>query len=285
MKCCFYKYLPILFLLALINQLPAQSITPYIGLHGGINFTQTTIIQPFTVITYINGEEPSETHYDPFFMNLGHQLGFSFFLRLNDHFDVGLLPEISQHSFGYSNSNTFYNTTGEEVSQTEIVSRQRLNYITIPVIARYTLMKATISPYFFGGFSYGFLRSAQHNVVAITRLQVNGEELEFQNPATDNYSSEFIHSKLNVLGGAGLAYNLDMMSISLDVAYALGLNNIAHEANRFGNQNISGTTYDVPSDLKLHHLIVNLGVVFPINKPVNKGSLDCISFKNKRRRK
>jgi hypothetical protein len=276
-----FQLMVVYFITAAID-IQGQSIKPYIGLHGGINFTQPQILDSYDIITLLDGEALQGRQYNPLFRNFGNQIGFSFLLEFSDHISIGLMPQMARYSYGYSSSMEFFSNDGTLASTTENISKQRLNYLNFPLFVQYTIRKADFSPYLIAGFSYGYLRNAQHDVVTNTTINTDGEELNFSQPTSDNYSSEFIHSKLSLLGGIGAFYDLTLFRLAADITYWYGLNNISHETNRFQNQTISGSTYDISDDIKLHHFILNVSFLFPINKQANRGSLDCVTPKKRR---
>lgn len=260
----------------------AQSLKPYIGIHGGINFTRPQIIGSYNIVTLLNGEALQGRQYNSLFKNFGNQFGFSFVLEFNDHFSLGLMPQVARYSYGYSSSIDFFANDGSLASTTGNRSTQRLNYLNIPAFVQYTIREADFSPYLIAGFSYGYLRNAQHDVVTNTTLYTEGEDLVFSQSASDNFSTQFIHSKLNIFGGIGAYYNLSLFRLAADITYWYGLNTVTNETNRYQDQTISGSTYDISDDLKLHHFILNISLLFPINKQINKGSLDCVTTKKRR---
>lgn len=257
-----------------------QTFRPIVGFHGGINFTQPAIQQSYQIITLLDAAEQPEIIYEPFYRNIGNQVGFSLFLEFNDHLSAGLLPQQTVYSYNYSSQIEFLTTSGIPFSRTETDSRQELTYINIPLIAKYTIRKGTFSPYVLGGIAYGLLRSAQSDIVTTTTQLVYDTREEVT--TTNSASQVFITSKLNLLAGFGLEYDLTQVRIGLDVSYWYGLNNVVHEGNRFSNQTISGYTYDIPSDTRLNHYVLNLNVLFPVNKLENRGSLDCVRVKKRR---
>ena len=269
-------------LIAASFDIQGQSVKPYIGIHGGINITQPQILGSYDIITLLDGEALQGSRYNSLFRNFGNQIGFSFLLEFSDHLAIGLMPQTARYSYGYSSSMDFFSNDGTLASTTENTSKQRLSYLNFPLFVQYTIRRADFSPFLIAGFSYGYLRNAQHDVVTNTTIYTNGEELVFSQPTSDNYSSEFIHSKLSLLGGIGAFYDLTVFRLAADVTYWYGLNNISHETNRFQNQTISGSTYDISDDIKLHHFVLNISLLFPINKQTNRGSLDCVTTKKRR---
>jgi hypothetical protein len=266
-----------------VAQALGQDIKPFVGFHGGINFTNSAIISSYNLVTNINGEQGSEKAYEPLFNNFGHQLGFSLFIQFKDHFLVGFIPEIGKYSYGYSTSLDFYDSQGDLASIYRNESRINLNYIIFPLLIQYQVLReGNWSPYLFAGGSYGLLRSALHNVAFTTILETETGTIEFNNPSTSNSSTEFIKSKWNVFGGVGAFYDFTQFRIEIDVSYWFGLNNIVNETNRYNNQAISGSTYDITDDVRLSHLVMNLSILFPINKKTNRGSLDCVVPKRRK---
>jgi hypothetical protein len=258
----------------------SQSLKPFIGIHGGINFSQPVVLgSNQQIVTLLNGDNPETRNYNKFFQNFGYQIGFSFYLKIKEHFSVGFLPEISTYSYGYSSEMVFYNNLGDSALTVENTSKSKINYFNFPVIFQYQKKIQKMSPYVFVGACYGLMRNAQHSV-KINAQQENN--VDFNESTTDNYSSEYIKSKFNLLGGIGLIREFKLFDLSIDFSYWMGLNNIVNESNRYNTQSVGGTTYDIPDDIKLNHLVINTSIIFPINKPNNKGSLDCVVQKKKR---
>lgn len=276
-----FQWMIVFFIIAAFD-IQGQSIKPYIGIHGGINFSQPQILGNYDIITLLDGEALQGRRYNSLFQNFGNQIGFSFILEFNDHIAIGLMPQMARYSYGYSSSIDFFSNDGTLASTTENTSKQRLNYLNFPLFVQYTIRQADFSPYLIAGFSYGYLRNAQHDVVTNTTIYTDEDELVFSQPASDNYSSEFIYSKLNLFGGIGAFYDLTLFRLAVDITYWYGLNNISNETNRFQNQTISGSTYDISDDIKLHHFVLNISLLFPINKQTNRGSLDCVTPKKRR---
>jgi hypothetical protein len=269
-------------LLFIILKVPAQKLQPIIGVHGGVNFSIPKILGSYEMITLLNGEELPEREYDPLYRNFGHQLGFSFFVGLNDHFAVGLMPQTATYAYGYNTSLEVYFTNGNPASLTERISKSKIDYINIPLVVNYYIRKAAFTPYLTGGTSYGLLRGARQNVD--TRItDYSTSDVNYLNLTPSVNTSEYIRSKFNFFGGVGAQYDLTQMRIALDISYWLGLHNIVNETNRFDSQNLSARTYAISDDLQLDHVVINLSILFPINKVVKKGALDCTTFKTKRR--
>jgi hypothetical protein len=260
-----------------------QDIKPYVGFHGGINFSLPVIISSYNLVTSIDDDLAGERNYETLFNNIGHQIGFSLYLQFTDHLLIGFLPETGKYSYGYSSSMEFNDSQGNIASTYINESKINLNYITFPLLIQYHILKdENWSPYLFAGGSYGLLRNAQHDVNSITILETESGPIEFYDPSTSNSSVEFIRSKWNVFGGIGTFYDFTQWRFGLDVSYWLGLHNIVNEANRYNNQAISGSTYDITDDVRLNHLVINISVLFPINKQINKGSLDCVVPKRRK---
>jgi hypothetical protein len=279
-KNLFFFNLIVVVQIFIFSCLNAQSLKPFIGIHGGINFSQPIVFgNNQQIVTLLNGDDPQKRNYSGIVKNPGYQVGFSFYLKINDNLSVGFLPEISKYSYGYQSEMTFYNNLGDSVLNVENISKSKTEYFNLPIILQYQLNVQKTSPYIFIGASYGLLRSAQHSV-KVNSVQENG--VEFSESSTDNYSSEYIRSKINLLGGIGIIRDFKLFHLAIDLSYWIGMNNIINESNRYNTHSIGGTTYDIPDDIKLNHLVLNTSIIFPINKSNNKGSLDCVVQKKKK---
>jgi hypothetical protein len=245
----------LIILSCIFTQIHSKSLSPYIGIHGGINFSQAISIgDNQQIVTLLNGEEIEEKTYTSFFKNFGHQIGFSLYLNINNNLSIGFLPEIAKYSYGYSSSMTFYNALGDSALIINNTSKVKLNYFNLPLIIQYQYEFNEFSPYIFMGASYGLMRNVQHSAEVHSQLQEDNNLIEFSETSTDNYSSEYISSKINLLGGIGIKKDFNLFYLTLDISYWLGLHNLINESGRYSTQTISGTTYDIPNDLKLNHL-------------------------------
>jgi hypothetical protein len=261
-----------------------QSIKPFIGIHGGINFTQPKLITHYEIITNINDDETANHQYKKLLKNVGNQIGFSIYLKLNDHFSLGFLPELSNYSYTYQSREEFINSQGDSVLAITDDVNTKLNYYSIPIIIQYNIKDGPFVPYLFAGGAYSFLKNAQQSVKVLSSLQTQGTNLDFGQTTTNNFSSGYIKSKLSAFGGIGISYEFNAFTLALDAAYWFGFNNIVNEKNRYSNSSISGSTYELPDDLKINHLVINAFILFPINKNEGKkASLECIPFKNPKR--
>jgi hypothetical protein len=279
-KTLFYINFFVVVQLFLFTCLGAQSLKPYIGIHGGINLSQPIVIGTNQqIVTLLNGDDPQKRKYTGLFKSSGYQVGFSLYLKIKDKLSIGFLPEISKYTYGYQSQMIFYNNLGDSVLNVENLSKSKIEYFNLPLILQYQLNIQKASPYIFIGASYGLLRSAQHTV-KVNSVQENG--VEFNESSTDNYSSEYIRSKINLLGGIGVIRDFKLFHLAIDLSYWIGMNNIINESNRYNTHSIGGTTYDIPDDIKLNHIVLNTSVIFPINKSNNRGSLDCIVQKKKK---
>lgn len=276
----------ILFVLGIFISLSiqCQSIKPYIGFHGGINFTQPNVISKYEIISTINIEEASEHEYKKIFENFGHQIGFTILLNLNTHFSLGFIPEISNYSYGYKSTEGFYNSQGDSVLTITNNVTSKLNYFNFPLFVQYKVKSGPFVPYLFIGGSFSLLRNAQQTVNELSLLQNQGANLEFEETSTNNNSSNYIKSKISAFAGIGASYEFTAFTLALDASYWFGFNNIINESNRFNNHSISGSTYELSDDAKLNHIVINASILFPINKNNGeKGALDCIPFKNRKK--
>ena len=275
-----------LLLVLLCIQLSAKDsgLQPYIGIHGGVNFTNVHVIQEFGIITLISGDELPGREYKPLFQNFGSQFGLSFFLEFNKHLALGFWPEFANYKYNYSSEIEYTDRLGEPASTSQNEGRVKLSYLNFPLVLQYTILDKPFSPYVFAGGAYGLRQSSLHTVnTTDTQITASGEF-----PFSTSYESVnvgFIRSKFSLLGGVGARYDFTGIKVALDFGYWLGMNNITDETNRYSDGEITGHTYEIPDDIKLDHLAVNLRLIFIVNTDEEtKGALDCIKFNFKRKK-
>ncbi len=255
----------------------------YVGFSGGINFTQPVVLNEFNLISSMTGEEGNffTKDYDILFKNSGTQFHFTFWYPLTEEFHAGLNPGLATYKYSYT-TEAFWNDPFSPESEINLTYRHKhkLRYIELPLTLRYVFRFEHISPYIQAGGLYSSLIAADKHVAAeLMQNTASGElPINSQGNGGDVYNS-YIRSRLALFGGAGAAFDLKSVVLTLDMNYYIGLNNIINESARFSDASFSGTNYDLQDDLKLNHLIFNLAILFPINQITNRGSLDCIYFK------
>jgi hypothetical protein len=245
-----------------------------IGFKGGVNFSMVIPTQRFSVIQSMGGTtSPAQKEYGPFFRNTGYQYGFVGMIRVGKSFLVSIEPGFSSYIMKYQASSTWYASTPADRIEMTTKFTDKLRYFEIPVELRYELGSGQIRPYLAAGFFYGMLTGALGSAESSTVQYINntGINLESSTSAGD-ISGNYITTRLATFPGIGLFVEYSRVILFAEADYYISLHNVVNESARFSNQQSVGSSYNVPDNLKLDNLVINIGVLFRISSSMgNQG--------------
>jgi len=248
-----------------------------VGFKGGVNFSVVIPTQRFSVIQSLagTGTSPSQKEYGPFFRNTGYQYGFLGMIRVRNAFLVSIEPAFSSYVMKYQAKST-WNNASAQTDRIEITTKfaDKLRYFEIPLEIRYELGTGRIRPYLAAGFVYGMLTGATGSAQSSTVQYINDVAINFENNVTaGDISGNYITTRLATFPGIGLFFELSRIVIFTEADYYFSLHNVVDESARYSNQQSVGSSYNVPDNLKLDNLVINIGVLFRINSSMgNQGS-------------
>lgn len=241
-----------------------------IGIKGGLNFTVVIPLERFSVLQPIQGNDATsgEKDYSAFYRNLGYQYGFIGMIQLGEALSISLEPTFSNYTLKYESASTWTdasNPTDRIVINTNYADK--LRYFEIPLVLRYRLGSQQIRPYLAAGFFYGMLTGAAGNVESSTVQYINNVEIPVENSSYEgDIANNFINTRLVAFPGAGIMVDFSFATIFVEADYYFTLHNVTDEASRYSNQQSVGGYYDVPDNLRPDNLVINLGILFNINR-------------------
>ena len=256
-----------------------------VGFKGGINFTQPIPLARYSVVSTNNAVEAGMKKYKSFLSNPGYQYGFVIIYNLTENIALSFQPGISQYAYSYSNSYSWADNsnTSNQIDLT-YESRHTLHYFEFPLIVQYSYGSGSLKPYLQGGFQYGMIQNATAKVTTqLIQHSLNGDVPLNVDDNTGDVSAWYIRSRFTLLAGAGVRYDLSAVLLALDASYFFGLNNVVNEKGRYSIQNFSGGSYDIPDDINLHNLVINVSLLFPINQTIQRINDSCKNLLRKRR--
>ena len=237
----------------------------WIGLKGGINFTQASPQQRYTVLTGTGGYPTSQLDkaYDNFNKS-GSQasLEITFYYK---GFSFSFQPGYRHSRFTYSNQ--FEWTDNEDVNNHLVLNYKQENlvdYVDLPLLVKYDLTRTKLRPYVQLGVFYSLLTTASKSVIVEGTDFASGGSNQFTNQPVIVGARDLYHKGYwGVLGGVGADYNLGNVRLVLDIRYQAGISNITNTSNRFSNDRLSGIG-DALDDMKLNNIVISGGVLFPL---------------------
>jgi hypothetical protein len=240
-----------------------------VGFKGGVNFSVVFPTQRFSVIQSLGGTGTSavQKEYGPFFRNTGYQYGFMGMIRVGKAFLVSIEPGFSSYVMKYQARSVWYDGS-TPTDRIEITSKftDKLRYFEIPIEVRYELGTGQIRPYLAVGFFYGMLTGAAGSAQSSTVQYINDVGINLEsNTSAGDISGNYITTRLATFPGIGLFVDYSRFILFAEADYYISLHNIVNESARYSNQQSVGNSYNVPDNLKLDNLVVNIGVLFRIN--------------------
>jgi hypothetical protein len=193
-------------------------------------------------------------------------------------------PGFSTYSMKYQVRSTWYDGSAP-TDRIEITTKfsDKLRYFEIPVELRYELGSGMIKPYLAAGFFYGMLTGATGSSQSSTVQYINDVPVNLgNNTLAGDISGNYITTRLATFPGVGLFVEMSQIVIFAEADYYISLHNIVNESARYSNQQSVGSNYNVPDNLKLDNLVINLGVLFRISSNLGnpgagrgKGAVEC----------
>ncbi len=248
-----------------------------VGFKGGINFTQPVPITRYSLISANNPSETGIKNYKSLISNIGYQYGFVVVYNITDNIALSFQPGFSQYAYSYTNNYTWTDNTNP-VNQIDLTydSKHLLHYMEFPLIIQYSYDFGPVKPYLQGGIQYGMVQNATAKVsTQMIQRSLTGDIPLNVDDNTGDVSSWYIRSRFALIAGVGVRYDFDAVLLALDANYIFGLNNIVNESERYSIQNFSGSSYDIPDDINLHNIVLNVSLLFPINQALQRINDSC----------
>ncbi len=127
------------------------------------------------------------------------------------------------------------------------------------------------------------LSGANGSAQSSTVQYINDVAINLENNASaGDISGNYITTRLATFPGVGLFVEMSRIVLFAEADYYISLHNIVNESARYSNQQTVGSSYNVPDNLKLDNLVINIGVLFRISSSLGnqgagrgKGAVEC----------
>ncbi len=134
--------------------------------------------------------------------------------------------------------------------------------------------RVMIRPYLAAGFFYGMLTGAIGSAQSSTVQYINDVAINLENNDIGRryFRQLYHHTTGNFSRQSDCLLNMSRIVLFAEADYYISLHNIVNESARYSNQQSVGSSYNVPDNLKLDNLVINIGVLFRINSSLgNQG--------------
>ena len=176
----------------------------------GATYSQDIFLGPKIGVNWatLTGRDPL---YDKKFMT-GFNLGATMNISINDRFSIQ--PELFFSQQGYR--------ADREIENLEATTVQTLNYIKVPVLARYTFGEGDLRAYVNLGPYLGFMVGGRERV-DIDGREVSEEEIDF------DIQHELNRMDFGIALGGGALFRAGEGDLMLDLRYGFGLMAVSDE--------------------------------------------------------
>lgn len=239
----------------------------YIGIRGGGTLTGAKVYDRFTSLISVDS---TPENYDKKYVNYKKLTAFSgmeIAFTYKSQFTISLQPSYRRQTFGYSNQNTWTDTSGTYLklnNKAEI----KIDYISLPLILRYDFTKTAFRPFVMAGLFYD-IRSQSYKTLTINAedTQAGGLNSYQKEKLSATANNLLIRSAIGWTAGVGCSYRTGNIRLIMDLSYRSGMHNITNVKNRYDH--IFSPTGDVMDNIKLNQFQFSIGCLFPIKYLTN----------------
>jgi len=235
----------------------------WLGFKGGINLSQADPIKRYSVMSATNYQSGNLNKTYNNFQDVGSQATVEITFQFRN-LSISTQPTYSHNVISYYNQFEWTNTEDPSQSLTQKYSQsQGLDYVTIPLIAKYDLVGNNLKGYVHAGIYYSFLTNA------LKTVSVSGVDLASGSTNTLSSQPLIVGTKdlftnyWGLMGGIGGSYQMGNVKLVLETSYMHGMSNITNVKNRFSNDQLAGIG-DAQDDIKLNNIVISAGVLFPM---------------------
>ncbi len=234
----------------------------WIGVRGGLSYSKVKPGDRYSVFSSTEGQTNSLDKKYSGFKGAGAFAGLEVTFTYKT-ISLSFQPNYRRQRFSYSNRYEWKDTSGVVTFDLNYKQDHQLDYIELPLLIKYDILKNEIKPYVQAGFYYGILSTANKKVEISGTDKASGGTNFNQPDILVGAKDLFIKSSIGFMAGVGVSYDVGNIKVLLDVNYRLGTNNITNRKNRYTNNTLSGAG-DALDDLKLRNISINLGCLLPM---------------------
>jgi hypothetical protein len=235
----------------------------WLGFKGGVNLSQADPIKRYSVMSATNYASTNLNKIYNSFQDVGSQATMEITFQFRN-LSISTQPTYSHNVFSYYNQFEWSNTQDPTQLLTQKYSQsQGLDYVTLPLIAKYELVGNTLKGYVHAGIYYSFLTNALKTVTVSGVDQASGSTNTLSSQPLIVGTKDLFTNYWGLMGGIGGSYQMGNVKLVLEATYMHGMSNITNVKNRFSNDQLAGIG-DAQDDIKLNNIAISAGVLFPM---------------------
>ncbi len=222
------------------------------GIKGGVNFS---LVIPTAGNSIFSGSN-SAKNYNPFYQNLGYQMGFILRYSISRDIKISIQPSINEYSYRYS---TEYSWTGSTNLSYLLEYKQNMRFFEIPLIVGYYFKAQKWQPYVQGGGYYAMLMNSN----SYTDVTETLDNQVLNSSSTVNSNGIYKKNQYGLLAGAGIRYAAGRTMIGFEANYRFLLSPLSSTASRYGNNQVIGN-YDIPDEVLFNNIALTINITVPL---------------------
>lgn len=222
------------------------------GIKGGVNFS---LVIPTTGNSIFSGTN-SVKDYNPFYQNIGYQMGFIMRYSISRDIKISIQPSINEYSYRYS---TEYSWTGSTNLTYLLEYQQSMRFFEIPLIVGYYFKAQKWQPYVHGGGYYAMLMNSN----SYTDITETLDNQILNSSSTVNSNGIYKKSQYGLLAGAGIRYAAGRTMIGFEANYRFLLTPLSSTSSRYGNNQVIGN-YDIPDEVLFNNIALTVNITVPL---------------------
>ena len=234
----------------------------WLGIRGGTNFTETTLIANFSGLNPINySSENLEKEYESF-VNPAFHIGLDVTFY-HKGFSIMSFPTFFRNNINYSSALAWSGDTERDQYETSYNVQQSITFLELPVAVKYDIIGEKIRPFVMAGAFYSFAFDANKEVQIFETDYASGQPVQFERANIKLNNKEEIKNNWGVLAGVGVSFDFWNIRSIIDVQYRHSFQSIVNSNTRF-DENTFSSFGEVQDDYSLQNYSASLSFVFPL---------------------
>ena len=234
----------------------------WLGIRGGSNFSQTTLIKSYSGLNPINySDENLAKEYEDFVNPAFHVgLDITFYHK---GFSIMSFPTFFRNNNNYSSELRWSGESERDQYETSYEVKQSITFLELPVAVKYDIIGDKIRPFVMAGAFYAIAFDANKEVQIFETDYASGAPVEFDRANIKLNNKEEINNIWGVLGGVGVSFDFWNIRSIIDLQYRHSFQSAVNSETRF-DENTFSSFGEVQDDYSLQNYSASLSFVFPL---------------------
>lgn len=234
----------------------------WLGIRGGSNFTQTTLIESLSGLNPINySADNLDKEYENF-VNPAFHIGLDLTFY-HKGFSIMSFPTFFRNNINYSSQLSWTGESERDQYETSYDVQQSITFLELPLAVKYDIIGDRIRPFVMAGAFFSIAFDANKEVQIFETDYASGEPVEFDRANIKLNNREEILNNWGVLGGLGVSFDFWNIRSIIDVQYRHSFQSIVNSETRF-DENTFSSFGEVQDDYSLQNYSASLSFVFPL---------------------